>query len=84
MKTAINIDKFVESKEFLYDINQIKIKDFDFSCVFNKDLKQKDKKILYKQFDNLEKLLTCFFVVKTYHNIYGVEFRPEIIKYIND
>ncbi len=81
-KKTIDIEKFVEAKIFLYSIRDIKIKEFDFSCVFNKDLKVKDKSILSKQWGTLEELLTTFFVLKKYHLEFGVEFRDEFKKYV--
>ncbi len=83
----IDIDKFVESKKFLYSLQDIKIKDFDFSCMFTKDLKKADKIKLHKSFshyDNgLEKLLSAFLWLKSYNKEFGVEFREDIKKHLD-
>ena len=84
MKQTIEISKFVESIKFINNINNIKITNFDFSSIFIKDLKIKDKRKLQKQFENLETLLISIILLKNFHLELGAEFNEECKKLRNE
>ena len=79
MKQTIEISKFVESIKFINNINNI-----DFSSIFIKDLKIKDKRKLQKQFENLETLLISIILLKNFHLELGAEFNEECKKLRNE